>query len=508
MSNIFPSVSQHTFSAKDVLQNEANVAERLNISLYSLMEKAGLAVFKEIYALPIRRKQLLVVCGKGNNGGDGFVIARLASEAGFDVSTLILTAENTLAGDALTAFNKLKKQSKNIQFIDNTSDLEKCIDDIQLSPPEVIVDAIFGIGFYGELPALHHKIITKLNQISANKIAVDVPSGVNANSGYVANIAFEADQTISFIASKKGLYTGASANFTGEIKLKSLGLTEAFCHNIATNTYLQTYQNLPLREKRKKTIHKGSIGLLLAIGGNEGFAGAIKLASTAALRSGSALVSVASHLDSRMLVHSQTPELMIAGHDKYALTNNMYLLKTKLLLLGPGLGQNIWANTLFDYALSLDKPLVIDADGLQLLSQKPTYRNDWVLTPHSGEAAKLLNCSIEEIEQDRFTAVANICKKYGGICVLKGSGTLISDGKNCWINTSGNPSMASGGMGDVLSGIIAAHLMQMSDKLEAVRLAVFLHGYIADKIVEQQGEIGLLASDIVNKISRYINKII
>ena len=502
------SVAQHAFTAKDVLNNEKKSALKANVTLYSLMEKAGLAVFKEIYSLNVRRKKVLVVCGKGNNGGDGFVIARLAAEAGFDVETIILATEHSLASDALKAFKALKQYSTSVQFIEDDIQLQTCIKAINLTAPEIIVDAIFGIGFRGKLPEMHTTLIDNLNTLSAIKIAIDVPSGVDASSGHVIDTAFEADQTVSFIAQKRGLYTGQAVNFTGEIKLKTLNLTETFCQVSQANHFLQTRQNLPSLVKRKKSIHKGDIGLLLAIGGNVGFSGAIKLASTAALRSGSALVSVVSHQQSQFLVHSQTPELMNAGMNTDELVNNTYLMKAKQVLIGPGLGQDLWAQDVFNFALSLNKPLVIDADGLNLLSKTPQYRNNWVLTPHPGEAARLLNCTVDDIELDRFAAVEKICKKYGGICVLKGAGTLISDGNDFWINTSGNPSMASGGMGDVLSGIIAAHLLQMNDKLTAVRLAVFLHGYIADNLVNEQGEIGLLASDIVANIPKYINKII
>ncbi|WP_448249356.1 NAD(P)H-hydrate dehydratase [Thalassotalea agariperforans] len=501
------SVSQHAFTAKQVLNNEAKVANSQGIALAELMEHAGRAVFDEIAKLNLREKTLLVVCGKGNNGGDGFVVARLALAAGYQVSTVVLANKNQLKGDALLAYTALAKVTNDIEFITEFSQFQCWQHDQKIEDVAVIVDAIFGIGFRGQLPDYIANIIQQLNLSSALKVAVDLPSGVNASTGEVINDAFQADKTLSFIAAKCGLYTGQAANYCGDIELKGLNLNQAFCQQVNTKQFIQYQQHLPLVPKRKATSHKGDIGLLLTLGGNTGFPGAIKLASMAALRSGAALVSVASHYDSRLLVHSQTPELMIAGHELSELAQNDYLSKAKQILIGPGLGLDTWAKSIFNYALSLNKPLVVDADALTLLSQSPSYRDNWVLTPHPGEAARLLGCTIAEIEQDRFLAIAKITEKYGGICVLKGAGTLISDGKYCWINTSGNPSMASGGMGDVLSGIIAALLMQMNDKLDAVRLAVFLHGYIADNIVKQQGEIGLLASDIVSHIPTFINKL-
>ena len=196
---------------------------------------------------------------------------------------------------------------------------------------------------------------------------------------------------------------------------------------------------------------------------------------------------------------------MLASDDITALKSHHHFAKAKVLLCGPGLGQDSWSKSLFDFVIQANKPAVLDADALMLLSQRPEYRDNWILTPHPGEAAKLLQCSIAEVEQNRFAAVKNIVSKYGGICVLKGAGTLICDGKNTWINTSGNSGMASGGMGDVLSGIIAALLMQVNTPLDAARLAVYIHGQSADNIAEKNGKIGMLAGDLFSEIQLLVN---
>lgn len=513
--NLNASLPQQAFQAKQVLENEAIVAKTQNIAMYDLMEAAGLAVFKLMTKSSVKNKSLLVVCGKGNNGGDGFIVARLAKEAGWRVTVLLFAKSQALSGDALQAFKKLQKIINVIE--ESTTDslnnqLTKILHQEHFTH---IVDAIFGIGFRGVLPQNISNAIEQLNKEKTEKIAIDLPSGVNATTGDVTNIAFIANTTMSFIVHKQGLFTGQAVNYVGKVKLATLGLSQPFIKQVSTRTSLQgntkDKQQLPLLSKRKISSHKGDIGHLLTIGGNVNFPGAIRLASEAALRSGAALVSVCSHEKSQLFIHSKQPELMIAGHCNISLKENEQSDKYKQLLIGPGLGKDEWAKKLFTYALALHKPMVIDADALTLLSQhqlsKSTqYRDNWVLTPHPGEAARLLNCSIAEIENNRFTAINNIVNKYGGICVLKGAGTLISDGKHCWINTSGNPAMASGGMGDVLSGIIAALLIQMNDKLAAVRLAVFIHGVIADKIVKQQGEIGLLASDIIKLLPKALHQ--
>lgn len=504
------SVSQQIFTAKQVLEHEAIVAKNAGIEMYALMEQAGLAVFEQISKNTSPKQLMLVLVGKGNNGGDGLVIARLAAIAGYQVKVALLTKVEALQGDAKQAYENLVNhgaisEKLTIQPVLQASDWRQIIDP---DKPDIIVDAMFGIGFYGQLPKLFEQIIIEVNRRSAFKVAVDIPSGVNATTGDVVSEAFNADVTVTFIALKQGLFTGQAPNYIGDVKFDGLGLNQAFERHVSTAKAIQTKRNAPKIPPRPKTAHKGTIGLLLAIGGNQGMPGAIKLASQSALRSGAALVSVLSHESNHIIIHTAQAELMIAGKEADDLANTSILEKAKTVLIGPGLASDVWARKLFKRVLSNhnNKPMVVDADALNLLSEQHYVNPNWVLTPHPKEAARLLGCSAQEVEQDRFAAALNIAQKYGGICVLKGAGSVIAHGQSCWVNTSGNASMASGGMGDVLSGIIAALLMQFDDKLAAVRLAVFLHGYIADQIVGSQGPVGLLASDIVAQLPIYINK--
>ncbi len=242
------------------------------------------------------------------------------------------------------------------------------------------------------------------------------------------------------------------------------------------------------------------------MGGHHAYTGAICLAAEAALRSGASLVSVCCHEMSRTPLLTRRPEVMIAANSLQTLSSSPVLDKAKSIILGPGLGQDNWSQALFDYVIQLPQSKVIDADALRLLAKKPLKNNQWILTPHPGEAAALLACSTAEVEADRFSAVKKIALQYGGICVLKGAGTLISDGNITWINRTGNPGMASGGMGDVLSGIIGALILQTSDILSAARLGVYIHGLAADIITQKHGQIGLLASDLSPEVQRLINQ--
>lgn len=512
--NINTSVPQPAFSAKQLLENEALVAKRQGISLDDLMWQAGTAVFKQIQTLALKNKHLLIVCGQGNNGGDGFVVAQLAQQAGFDVCLLLLLTKPVVNQEYLTGgqcfYERFIAAGGKVNYCENENQVSEMVayEDLHRGGFSLCIDAVFGIGFRAPLPVFIGCVLQTLNQLSAYKLAIDLPSGLDATTGAADEHAFLADLTVSFIVHKQGLFTGQASCVVGRYYLAGLQLTAAFQQQVLAVTYLQTHDTLPRIASRKRTNHKGNIGLLLTLGGNKNMPGAISLASRAALRAGAALVSVASHQTSQILVHSQQPELMIAGTDVISLKENKALSKAKMIVLGPGLGKDTWARSLFDYAHTLNLPMVIDADALTLLAQQPRTNSGWVLTPHPGEAAALLSCRIAEIEQNRFKAAKAIVKKYGGICVLKGAGTVITDGEQCWLNTSGNPGMGVGGMGDVLTGIIAALFMQMNDKLAAVRLAVFIHGDIADHIVKQRGEIGLLASDIITQLPIALNKVV
>jgi len=504
------SLSQPVYSATQVLQNEALVAKKLNIAMPELMERAGTAAFKQIVKSWPKLKSMLVICGKGNNGGDGFVIARLAHLAGFNV--LVISLNDELAqSNANFAYQKL--QASGVEIIKQKAllghDLEQAIANFS---GELIVDGIFGIGFKGQLSIEVKKLIEAINQHKAKKLSIDIPSGLSASTGYVESSAVNADVTVSFIVLKQGLLTGQAANYIGDLFLDDLGVGADFItyvsqlkHNKDV-VFSQGTTDLPRLTKRLATSHKGNIGLLLAIGGNTGMPGAIRLASEAALRCGAALVSVSCHQHSQSMVFNGRPELMLAATTAKELANSSVINKAKVLIIGPGLSRDEWGEQMLNLALLQSKLSVIDADALHFLSEKPQFNSQWVLTPHPKEAADLLHCSVAEIEDDRFKAVKEIAQKYGGICILKGAGSMVSDGQKIWLNPTGNAGMASGGMGDVLSGIIGALLLQMPDAFKAARLACYIHGAAADRIANKNGQRGMLASDLFAELQHLVNE--
>jgi NAD(P)H-hydrate epimerase len=507
------------YSAKQVLANEGLVAQIEHLAMYELMERAGTAAFNALNRRWSTAKSILVLSGKGNNGGDGFIIARLAHLANMQVTVLVSCDTSKIEGDALTAYQAMLDAGVTDVFS------KKLTDHIHDFTGDIIVDALFGIGFYGVLAEPMQQIVTKVNDHAAKVLSVDTPSGLCATTGFVNdNDAVIADVTVTFIVYKQGLLTGQAANFVGDLILAEIGLGTVFKHFLASDVlYQHSYPLLrgvnPLK-KRVKTSHKGTIGQVLAIGGGCGMPGAIRLASEASLRCGAALVAVCCHQNNQALVFNGRAELMLAPNQAQQLENSTAMSKASVILLGPGLGQNAWSTSLFDLVMlrvinfdtvnankttNKEKVLVLDADALTLLSKTKHFCSRWILTPHPKEAALLLSCDVATIEADRFSAVRNIAQKYGGICILKGAGSLISDGKQVVINSTGNAGMASGGMGDVLSGIVAALVLQMDDYFMATCLAVYIHGAAGDIIANSNGQRGMLASDLFAPLQKLVN---
>lgn len=497
------SLPQPVYSANVVLSQEAKAAENAGLVLFDLMLRAGQSAFNVLQNLTKPDAAILIVAGKGNNGGDGYVIAKHCAEAGYKVQLLVLCDENNILGDAKSAYKQLSGLAITIAF---APDLEKACQNIHAFEGELIVDAIFGIGFYGALALEWQNVIEAINSHYAQVFSIDVPSGLDASTGHVDSVAVIADATVTFIVLKQGLLTGKAPNYIGQLWLAPLGIQHQLVQLAPADAFAQGEKGLPKIVPRHPTIHKGSIGLVLAIGGNIGMPGAIRLASEAALRAGASLVAVTCHEQNQSLVSQGRPELMLAPFDPKRLAVSSFADKAKVILIGPGLGRDNWAQQLVKLAIESDKTLVVDADALAVVKDAKLFHGDWVLTPHPGEAAYLLDTDIMSIEADRFAAVKAIAQKYGGICVLKGAGSLISDGQQVIVNTTGNAGMATGGMGDVLSGIIAALILQTGSIMDATRLAVSIHGQAAQMITGNVGMRGLLASDLFEPLREIVNR--
>jgi NAD(P)H-hydrate epimerase len=462
--------------------------DRLAIEYYgipgsALMARAGQVVFDEIRRSWPRVRQLAVVCGGGNNGGDGYVVARLAKQAGLEVELYQVVEPGQLKGDARHAWQEA--EAAGVSMIN--------YDGQRIDGHELIVDALLGTGLNGPAEGIWAEAISAINEAPCPVIAADIPSGLSADSGCVLGCAVQADLTVTFIGLKRGLFT-ADLNLPAEV----YGHLPPAARRI-------DYQSLSsLLRPRRLAAHKGDHGHVLVVGGDEGMSGAVLMAAEAAARMGAGLVSVATRKVHAALLNSSRPELMChAVESPEALAPLLH--RASVVAVGPGLGQGEWGRGMLGRVLDSRLPLVLDADALNLLAREPFRHENWIITPHPGEAARLLGCSTPDILRDRFGAVASLEASYGGVAILKGCGTLVlgGDGETA-LCSGGNPGMASGGMGDVLTGVIAALVAQGYGLRESARLGVAIHAAAADKAAHE-GERGLLASDLFAHLRHLAN---
>ncbi|MBP1472843.1 NAD(P)H-hydrate dehydratase [Frateuria sp. MAH-13] len=465
----------------------------LGIPGYELMRRAAAAAFASLRRHWPQAQRIAVYCGPGNNGGDGYLLALLAHEAGLAADVLAL-AEAAGEGDAARARTACEQAGVPVRRWDGTSPLLEA---------DVHVDALYGTGLNRPPQPAAAALIERLNSGGKPILALDVPSGLNADTGHCPGVAIRASLTVSFIAAKRGLHTGQASAHTGRVELATLGLPESLWQE-APDAYLLEAAVLP---PRPRDAHKGRNGHVLAIGGDHGTAGAIRLCGEAALRGGAGLVSVATQAEQLVALNAARPELMAHAVDGPQALEPL-LERATVLAVGPGLGRGAWGHALWLTALDSALALVLDADGLNLLAAEPRRfdpARQVVITPHPGEAARLLGCSVDDVERDRFAAVRGLAQRFGTLAVLKGAGSLIADADGRLdVCPWGNPGMASGGMGDLLTGLVAALLAQGCSARDAARLGVGLHARAGD-LAARDGERGLLASDLLAPLRSLLN---
>lgn len=480
------------FDTKSIQHFEDSAAEVTDTGSSLLMERAGASLFNHMQQQFPTVGHYHIVCGTGNNGGDGFVLARLARASGRSVS--VYTYKDPKATDAVKAHQSMTAHG--IATIPVTG-----------FRPEngVIVDCIFGTGIRDAPRAPWIDCIKKINSLKTPVVSVDVPSGLVADTGHVPDVAVNADTTLTFLGHKPGLFTGHGPEHSGNIVLDDLRVTTQAEH--ATAHVITPRMLTGCLPRRPRTAHKGNYGHVLVIGGDEGFGGAALLAATAALRTGAGLVSIITHPVHTAGFISKQPELMVNGMhspDDAPATARRLLDAADVVVIGPGMGQSDFGRSFFDWLVGQMKTvvpkLVFDADALNLLSQNPVKLRNSVLTPHPGEASRLLNIPTAEVNADRFTAVKRLSNSYGATALLKGAGSVIQSQEHLFVCTEGNPGMASGGMGDVLSGIVGGLMAQGLTPNRALIAGVWVHGVSADIAAAKVGEPGLVASDLFNEL--------
>jgi len=369
----------------------------------------------------------------------------------------------------------------------------------------VVVDAFLGSGVDRDVSAEWKKLMEQINLSSVPVISVDIPSGLNADTGAVFGVAIKADITVSFIGLKRGLYTDMGPDYSGRLFFYDLDVPEATYKSISPDACLLNWDSLKTRlTARHKNSHKNDFGHVLVVGGDHGMAGAVRLAGEAALRSGAGLVTIVTQPEHVSAITAGCPELMVVGLAKGQIPQDL-LTKTDCIVIGPGLGQGSWGMNLLAQVLQSPLAKLVDADALNLLTNEDRGRDDWVLTPHPGEAARLLGFTTVDIQQNRFWTVGELQQHYGGVIVLKGCGTLIKSQEGLSeLCAYGNPGMATAGMGDVLSGIIAALIAQGFSLSDAARIGVCVHARAGD-LAARQGQRGLMASDLFAEIRSLVN---
>ena len=467
-----------------------------SVSAHELMDWAGKAAFDHLLKTWPAVKKIVVACGAGNNGGDGYVVARLAHLSGKQVTIWhpLGTSQSDPAKAAALECTKL-----NILMTANNTD-------INWSSIDVVVDGLMGIGYQGTpLKAEIKGAIDTINWAQKPVLSLDCPSGLNVDTGCVDDCAVSATETVTFLARKRGLFTGDALDYCGKVTVKDLSISAdpaLLCSLYDIHSILQVFT------PRRRTSYKGTYGHVLIIGGNSGYAGAARLAGLGALRCGAGLVSLATHPDHCAGVAGAVPELMVHGI-KSPESIVPLIDRASTLVIGPGLGQDHWAQVLMDKVLDSSKPLIIDADALNLLAKmNRPQRQNWILTPHPGEAARLCSTPVESIQRDRFKAVEDLTERYGGVVVLKGPGTLIkTQNGSITLCPYGNPGMASGGMGDLLSGVIAGLVAQGYGIEESAVMGTYIHAYAAD-LAAQEGERGMIATDLLSPLRKLVNGIL
>ena len=482
------------YSVVQVRVLERAAIESLGISGYELMRRAARCAFDYLRGRWPDARCVLVLCGNGNNGGDGYALAKLLREARLDVQVIALAPPqpNSEAAQALADWRAVGGAVLPV--------------DAEWPQVDICVDTLFGVGLSRALEGVAQAWVERLNSSKLPVLALDVPSGVNADTGCVPGVGVHATATLTFVAHKRGLHTAAAPAYCGDLVLDTLGLPDTLYTNSDCDArLLDAFALRAWLAPRSRDAHKGLFGHVLAVGGDLGMGGAIRLAGEAALRVGAGLVSVATQSEHVSALNAGRPELM--AHAVAGIQELQALLhRASVVAVGPGLGQRAWGHALWHTAVAAGKPLVLDADALNLLAREAlALPEQTVLTPHPGEAARLLGVDTSAIARDRYAAARELAQRHRAVVVLKGAGSLVANPQgDIAVCPWGNPGMASGGMGDVLTGIIAGLLAQGFDAWRAAQLGVALHAQAGDAAAAA-GEAGLIASDLFAPLRRLRN---
>ncbi|ORE88873.1 carbohydrate kinase [Oceanococcus atlanticus] len=489
------------YSAQQVRNLDASAIRDCAIDGYELMQRAAASAWLRLRQHWPQVRTLGVLVGPGNNGGDALELARLAAGAGCAVRVWLLADPARFRAEAQSAW---------LSFSDADIGLQTGPLDEGLADCDVIVDGLLGTGLSRTVGAAFAEAISCINASDKPVLALDVPSGIHADSGAVMGLAVRADVTESFIGRKQGLYTGDAKDYAGQIYFSALDVPpHVTAQEKPSACLMPAHAPLAWMPPRQRNSHKGHHGHVLAVGGAPGYSGAIRLCAGAALRSGAGLVSVLTHPQCRVEVAGYQPELMVrAAEDKDLQAFDVLAERATVVAIGPGLDTQVWGRTWLERACAFDGVVVLDADALNLMDLTQRWPSRCVITPHPGEAARLLGISSAQVQADRFSAARQLAEASGAVTVLKGAGTLIAGPQGeMLVCEQGNPGMACGGMGDVLTGALAGLLAQAPDQplLQTVGAAVVAHARAGDRVARRIGMRGMLPSDVLATLPEVLN---
>lgn len=457
--------------------------EVLKIPSIVLMENAALKVVKNIDIENV--ENCSIICGKGNNGGDGLAVARHLYVIGKDVVVFLLGGEQGLSEDSQINYNILLNMGVKIISINNMEDINEMRE--YLEQADIIVDAIFGTGLNKNVEGIYSAAISVINESNSYILSIDIPSGLECNSGRVLGNSIRANKTVTFQLYKKGFLNYGVDKYTGAVVIEDIGIPKEAIHKFHENEYIMDENFIKQSMiKRNKHSHKGDYGRVVIVAGSKGFTGASYIATQGAVRSGAGLVTLCCDEEIQPILSSKLIEAMTL-HFKDTEKLKELLKSSNCIAIGPGMGNNeTTLQLVMDTLLNATCPVVIDADGLNVLKGNlhllEESKNKVMITPHLGEMSKLTGLTIEEIKQNRMGIAQSFAQKYKCIVLLKGYNTVITDGHETIINPTGNSAMASGGMGDALTGIIASFIAQGYEPLKATSISAFIHGYTGEKL--------------------------
>ncbi len=488
------------FSADGVRAIDRYVIDQEGVDGFDLMQRAAYAAFRRMVRAWPEAGSILVLCGAGNNGGDGYLVAANAARHGLVVQCLAVAPTEKLSGDARKAWQKAVADGVAVQELSALT--SETLDEL-FADAGVVVDAMLGTGVSGAPREPFSGLIGRCNHSGAPILAIDVPSGLNATTGATKGDVVRADLTVTFIGLKCGLFTGQGSAVAGKVVFEALDTEDSIGRSgqrpIANRLDWSAARAwLP---RRPANAHKGRFGHVLIVAGERGFGGAGLMAAEAAARAGAGLVSLATRPEHVTAALARCPSVMVHGLIHGSELPPLLEAAT-VVVCGPGMGQGAWGQQMLEQVIDSNKPRVLDADALNLLSTRVAVPADnQILTPHPGEAARLLGCLVPEVEADRVGAARTLESMYGGTVLLKGAGTVIaSEGETVDIVSGSNPGMATGGMGDVLAGLIGAVYGQLGNAREASVVAASAHLAAANRASEAKGFIGLIPTDVIDAL--------